>query len=73
MDNEDLYWDDINDYEQIPCWDENGELPDDDDYKESSVCDDCEIDDGWECQFCCRKCYEDYGECPNPDCDPMDI
>ena len=27
MDNEDLYWDDINDYEQIPCWDENGELP----------------------------------------------
>lgn len=30
MDNEDLYWDDINDYEQIPCWDENGELPDND-------------------------------------------
>ena len=22
IDNEDLYWDDINDYEQIPCWDE---------------------------------------------------
>ena len=73
MDNEDLYWDDINDYEQIPCWDKNGELPDDDDYKEPSVCDDCEIGDGWECQFCCSKCYEDYGECPNPDCDPMDI
>lgn len=74
MDNEDSYWDDINDYEQIPCWDENGELPDgDDDYKEPSVCDDCEIGDGWECQFCCSKCYEDYGECPNPDCDPMDI
>ena len=44
-----------------------------DDYKESSVCDDCEISDGWECHFCCSKCYEDYGECPNPDCDPMDI
>lgn len=29
MDNEDLYWDDINDYEQNPCWDENGELPND--------------------------------------------
>ena len=72
MNNEDLYWDDINNYEQIPCWDENGELLDDD-YKESSVCDDCEIGDGWECHFCCSKCYEDYGECPNPDCDPMDI
>ena len=44
-----------------------------DDYREPSVCDDCEIGDGWECQFCCNKCYEDYGECPNPDCDPMDI
>ena len=44
-----------------------------DDYKEPSVCDDCEIGDGWECQFCCSKCYEDFGECPNPDCDPMDI
>ena len=43
------------------------------DYKEPSVCDDCEIGDGWECQFCCSKCYEDYGECPNSDCDPMDI
>ena len=72
MDNEDLYWDDINGYEQIPCWDENGELQDYD-YRESSVCDDCEIGDGWECHFCCSKCYEDYGECPNPDCDPMDI
>ena len=40
-----------------------------DDYKEPSVCDDCEIGDGWECQFCCSKCYEDYGECPNPDCE----
>ena len=46
---------------------------DENDYRESSVCDDCEIGDGWECQFCCSKCYEDYGECPNPDCDPMDI
>lgn len=77
MDNEDLYWDDINDYEQIPCLDENGELPDDDDYKEPSVCDDCEIGDGWECQFCCSKCYEDYdGDLPNgycDDCDSMDI
>ena len=44
-----------------------------DDYIEPSVCDDCEIGDGWECYFCCIKCYEDYGECPNPDCDPMDI
>lgn len=44
-----------------------------DDYREPSVCDDCEMGDGWECQFCCSKCYEDYGECPNPDCDPMDI
>ena len=71
MNNEDLYWDDINNYERIPCWDENGELPDDDDDKEPSVCDDCEIGDGWECHFCCSKCYEDYGECPNNDCDPM--
>ena len=30
-----------------------------DDYKEPSVCDDCEIGDGWECHFCCNKCYED--------------
>ena len=43
-----------------------------DDYKEPSVCDDCD-GDGWDCYFCCIKCYEDYGECPNPDCDPMDI
>ena len=43
------------------------------DDKEPSVCDDCEISDGWECHYCCSKCYEDYGECPNPDCDPMDI
>lgn len=64
MNNEDLYWDDI--------LGRNGELPDDD-YREPSVCDDCEIGDEWECQFCCSKCYEDYGECPNPDCDPMDI
>lgn len=38
-----------------------------------SICDDCERADYWECRFCCAKCYEDYGECPNPDCDPMDI
>lgn len=38
--------------------------------EERSVCDDCERGDAWECQFCCDKCYEDYGECPNPDCDP---
>lgn len=43
------------------------------DYTEPSVCDSCEMDDGWECSFCCSKCYEDYGECPNPDCNPMDI
>ena len=46
---------------------------DENDYREPSVCDNCEIGDGWECQFCCSKCYEDYGECPNPDCVPMDI
>ena len=34
-----------------------------DDYREPSVCDDCEIGDGWECQFCCSKCYEDEVEC----------
>ena len=40
---------------------------------ESSVCDDCSPD-GWECQFCCLKCMEDFGECPDPDgCDPWDI
>jgi hypothetical protein len=45
-----------------------------DDYREPSVCDDCTMDDPWECHFCCSKCYEDYGECPFPDsCDPMDI
>lgn len=41
--------------------------------REYSVCDDCAIGDEWECKFCCDKCYEDYGECPNPDCDLMDI
>ena len=41
--------------------------------EERSVCDDCDHGDVWECQFCCNKCYEDYGECPNPDCDPWDI
>ena len=41
--------------------------------EERSVCDDCDHGDAWECQFCCNKCYEDYGECPNPDCDPWDI
>lgn len=38
-----------------------------------SVCDGCERAEYWECIFCCAKCYEDYGECPNPDCNPMDI
>ena len=33
-----------------------------DDYRGTSVCDDCEIGDGWECQFCCSKCYADYGK-----------
>lgn len=42
----------------------------DDEYK--SVCDDCD-GEGWDCAFCCKKCYEDYGECPNPECDPWDI
>ena len=39
--------------------------------------DDCKIGDGWECQFCCSKCYEDFdGELPEgycDDCDSMDI
>lgn len=48
-------------------------MTDDYDYNEPSVCDDCEIGDVWECQFCCKKCYEDYGECPDPNCDPWDI
>jgi hypothetical protein len=38
----------------------------------ASVCDNCDLN-GWDCYFCCTKCFEDYGECPNPDCDPMDI
>ena len=25
-------------------------------YTESSVCDECEIGDSWECQFCCSRC-----------------
>lgn len=45
----------------------------DEDYREPSVCDNCDIDDHWECQFCCSKCYEMFGECPNPDCNKMDI
>lgn len=40
--------------------------------KVESVCDGCD-GNGWECQFCCDRCYEDYGECPDPDCDPWDI
>lgn len=44
-----------------------------DDYKGQSVCDDCEIGDGWECQFCCSKCYEDFdGELPEGYCDYCD-
>ena len=39
--------------------------------KKPSVCDNCERGDYWECYFCCAKCIEDYGECPNPDCDPI--
>lgn len=31
MDNEDLYWDDMYYYERLPVWDENEELPEDDD------------------------------------------
>lgn len=39
-----------------------------------SVCDTCDHnDDYWECRYCCAKCIEDFGECPNPDCDPWDI
>ena len=51
------------------------ELVEDYEDREPSVCDNCiNADDHWECQFCCSKCYEDYGECPYPDtCDPMDI
>ena len=36
-----------------------------------SVCDGCERRDYWECYFCCSKCFEDYGECTNPSCDPI--
>lgn len=43
------------------------------DSKEPSICDGCELGDTWECSFCCLKCYEDHGTCPNPNCDPMDI
>ena len=39
--------------------------------KEPSVCDNCERGDYWECYFCCAKCIEDYGECPDPECDPI--
>lgn len=43
------------------------------DYKGYSVCDDCEMGDGWECQFCCSKCYEDFdGELPEGYCDYCD-
>ena len=41
--------------------------------QEVSVCDTCEMGDVWECQFCCSKCLEDYGECPDLECNPMDI
>lgn len=37
-----------------------------------SVCDGCELD-GWDCAFCCARCIEEYGECPDPDCDPWDV
>lgn len=42
-------------------------------FREASVCDDCDSGDYWECHFCCSKCYEDYGKCPDPECDPWDI
>lgn len=41
--------------------------------EEYSVCDDCDRMDVWECRFCCAKCIEDYGECPDESCNPMDI
>ena len=41
--------------------------------EEESVCDTCEHGDVWECHFCCAHCYEVYGECPDKDCNPMDI
>lgn len=40
---------------------------------EPSVCDNCDQHDYWECHFCCPRCYEFFGECPDEDCDPMDI
>ena len=43
------------------------------DEEKTSVCDTCQTGDYWECYFCCAKCYEEYGRCPNPDCDPWDI
>lgn len=39
---------------------------------ETGVCNGCESD-AWECEFCCKKCFEDFGECPDPECNPMDI
>ena len=75
MDNKDMYLEDINDYKQISDRDESSssDLADDNDQVEPSVCDNCERGDEWECRYCCSKCYEDYGECPDPNCDPMDI
>ena len=40
---------------------------------ERSVCDDCEHGDVWECRFCCAKCIEDFGECPDDLCDRNDM
>ena len=48
------------------------EYLEDDDFYEESVCDGCNLDH-WECMFCCSKCYEIYGECPNEDCNTYDI
>lgn len=41
--------------------------------QETSVCDNCDRN-GWDCYFCCAKCYEDYGECLSPEyCNPYDV
>lgn len=43
------------------------------DDKKKSVCDDCDHGDEWSCMFCCARCKELYGPCPNEECDPMDL
>lgn len=47
----------------------------DNEYDENHPCESCDSScDGWEAQFCCRRCQYDYdGNTPCDRCDPMDI